>query len=145
MPLFGKPQRARAVAQAALSTEQASASYQFQRLRSDLAKALFKAALAGRVVEVGDQDRAWLETIVSATDAKYRTGEATLAELLEAQNELAKRANQLRTDIALRSNEEFTLNRLLNRAPESPWPALQLPAVPGHRLQRAAGGLQLEV
>jgi cobalt-zinc-cadmium efflux system outer membrane protein len=129
LPVFGKPQRARAVAQAGLDAEQAGASYQFQRLRSDLAKSLFKTALASRVVEVGEQDRAWLETIVSATDAKYRTGEATLAELLELQNELAKRANQLRTDVALRSNEEFTMNRLLNRAPESPWPALQLPAV----------------
>ena len=129
LPLFGKPQRARAVAQAELATEQASASFQFQLLRRDLAKSLFKTALASRVVEIGEQDRTWLETIVNATDAKYRTGEATLAELLEVQNELAKRANQLRTDIALRSNEEFTLNRLLNRAPESPWPALQLSAV----------------
>lgn len=129
LPLFGKPQRARAVAQTELATEQANASYQFQLLRRDLAIALFKAALASRVVEIGEQDRAWLETIVSATDAKYRAGEATLAELLEVQNELSRRANQLRTDLALRSNEEFVLNRLLNRPPESPWPVLMLPDV----------------
>ncbi|MEK7707806.1 MAG: TolC family protein [Verrucomicrobiota bacterium] len=129
LPIFGKPALARAVAQSEFATEQASADYQFQTLRRDLAKSLFKTALAHRVVEIGGQDRDWLQTMVSATEAKYRTDEATLAELLELQNELSKRTNQLRTDIALRGNEEFTLNRLLNRAPESPWPALDLPAV----------------
>jgi outer membrane protein TolC len=129
LPLFGKPQRARAVARAELATEQANATLQFQLLRRDLAKALFRTALAHHVVEIGQQDLAWLQTMVGATEAKYRAGEATLAELLEVQNELAKRTNQLHTDLALRSNQEFTLNRLLNRAPESPWPALQLPPV----------------
>jgi len=129
LPLFGKPQRARAVARAELATEQANADYQFQLLRRDLAKSLFKTALAHRVVEIGGQDRDWLQTMVSATEAKYRTDEATLAELLELQNELSKRTNQLRTDVAFRENEEFALNRLLNRAPRSPWPPLQPPAV----------------
>lgn len=129
LPLFGKPARARAVARAELATEQANADYQFQLLRSDLAKSLFKTALASRIVDIGGQDRDWLQTMVSATDAKYQTDEATLAELLELQNELSKRTNQLRTDINLRGNEQFALNRLLNRAPESPWPALDLPAV----------------
>jgi outer membrane protein TolC len=129
LPLFGKPERARAVARAELATEQANADYQFQVLRRDLAISMFKTALAGRIVEIGGQDRDWLQTMVSATDAKYRTDEATLAELLELQNELSKRTNQLRTDINLRGNEEFALNRLLNRAPESPWPVLELPAV----------------
>ena len=129
LPLFGKPERARAVARAELATEQATADYQFQLLRRDLAKSLFKTALAYRVVEIGAQDRTWLQTMVTATDAKYRTDEATLAELLELQNDLSKRTNQLRTDMALRENEEFALNRLLNRTPRSPWPRLQLPSV----------------
>lgn len=129
LPLFGKPARARAVARAELATEEANATYQFQLLRRDLAKSLFKTALAHRVVEIGGQDRDWLQTMVSATDAKFRTDEATLAELLELQNELTKRTNQLRTDVLLRANEEFALNRLLNRAPDSPWPVLELPSV----------------
>ena len=129
LPLFGKPALARAVAQSELATEQASADYQFQLLRSDLAKALFKTALANRVVEIGAQDREWLQTMVGATEAKYRTDDATLAELLELQNELAKRTNQLRTDVNLLENDQFGLNRLLNRAPQSPWPVLQLSTV----------------
>jgi outer membrane protein, heavy metal efflux system len=129
LPLFGKPQLARNVARAELATEQASAEYQFQIRRSELARALFRSALADRVIELDGQDRTWLETIVFATEAKYRTGEATLAELLEVQNELAKRANQLQTDINLRDNERFALNRLLNRHLSGPWPVLQLPPV----------------
>src|SRR5439155_2213078 len=121
LPLFGKPALARAAAQSEFAVEEANAGYQFQTLRRDLAKSLFKTALAQRIVEVGEQDRTWLETMVAATDAKFRTDEATLAELLELQNELSKRTNQLRTDIALRGNEEFALNRLLNRDQRAPW------------------------
>ena len=129
LPLFGKPQLARNVARAELATGQANADYQFQILRGELARALFKTALADRVIELSGQDRAWLEIIVNATEAKYRTGEATLAELLEVQNELAKRTNQLQTDINLRDNERFSLNRLLNRGLSAPWPILELPPV----------------
>ena len=129
LPIFGKPALARAAAQSEFAVEQANADYQFQTLRRDLAKSLFKTALAHRVVEIGEQDRTWLETMVAATEAKFRTDEATLAELLELQNELSKRTNQLRTDIALCENEEFTLNRLLNHDSREPWPMLQLPAV----------------
>lgn len=129
LPLFGKPARERAVARAELQVEQANAELLFQTLRRDLARALFDAALARRVVEIDEQDRAWLQTIVAATEARYQTGEATLAELLEARNELSRRTNQLRTDLARVSNAEFALNRLLNRAPEAPWPSLRLPPV----------------
>jgi outer membrane protein TolC len=129
LPLFGKPDRERAVARARLQVEEANVERVFQTLRRDLAHALFQAALAQRVVEIADQDRAWLEQIVAAVDARYQTGEATLAELLEARNELARRTNQLRTDRARVANAEFTLNRLLNRAPDTPWPALRLPPV----------------
>jgi len=129
LPLFGKAERTRAMARAELATEEATAAYQFQMLRRDLAKSLFKTALANRVVEIGGQDRGWLQTMVNATEAKYQTDEVTLAEILELQNELSKRTNQLRTDIAVRSNDEFALNRLLNRDPHAPWPELQLPPV----------------
>ncbi|MDW8309995.1 MAG: TolC family protein [Verrucomicrobiales bacterium] len=129
LPLFGKPARERALAHAALQLQEAGADLLFQTLRRDLARALFQAALARRIVEIGEQDRAWLEAIVAATEARYQTGEATLAELLEARNELSRRTNQLRTDVARVTNAEFALNRLLNRAPDASWPALRLPPV----------------
>ncbi len=129
LPLFGKPRLARAMAQAEAATEQANQTYQFQTLRRDLAKTLFRTALADRVVQIGEEDRGWLETMVRATAAKYRTDEATLAELIELENKLAERTNQLRTDLNLLDNERFGLNRLLNRGLQAPWPTLELPPV----------------
>jgi hypothetical protein len=43
------------LAQEGWAVERADADYRFQALRRDLAKALFRAALAERVVEVGTE------------------------------------------------------------------------------------------
>ncbi len=127
LPLFGKPQLARKVAQAELATEQANTTYQFQLLRRELAKTLFNNALADRIVEVGVQDLAWLETMVAATDAKYRAGQASLVELLQLQNEQSKRIDQLRTDRNDLAHDRLALNRLLNREFDAAWPGFELP------------------
>jgi outer membrane protein TolC len=85
--------------------------------------------LAERVVEIGDLDRAWLETILSSVDARYRAGQVALTYLVQAQNELSRRTNQLTTDIYRLANERQNLNRLLNRPPDTAWPALGLPDI----------------
>src|SRR5438093_12532907 len=86
-------------------------------------------ALAGRVVEIGEQDLAWLQTTARATEARYRTGQAVVADTLQIQNEVAKRNDTLRTDHRRLAHERFTLNRLLNRDVSATWPSLQLPPV----------------
>ena len=53
LPLFGKPALARRVAHAELEVEIAGGALQFQALRSELAKALFRTALAERIAGVG--------------------------------------------------------------------------------------------
>ena len=131
LPLFGKPDLARRVARAELSTETANAEYQFQILRRELAKALFRTALAGEVVVIGQQDLAWLETIVQTMEGKYRASEATLMEVLQLQNERSKQATQLETERDRLAHERVSLNRMLNRGLLSPWPALELPALAG--------------
>jgi len=127
LPLFGKPRLARELARSELSVENATTDYQFQALRSELAKALFRTALAERVVAVGEQDLGWLATIVQAGEGKYQSGQAPLMNLLQLQNERTKRTTQLETDRQKLTHERATLNRLLNRGLLSPWPALQLP------------------
>ncbi len=128
-PLFGKSQALRRAAQAEALVERAGAAYTFQTLRRDLALALFQTALAQRVVEIGELDRAWLETILSSVEARYRAGQVALTYLVQAQNELSRRTNQLTTDTYRLTNDRQNLNRLLNRPPDSAWPALELPAV----------------
>lgn len=131
LPLWGKPALARRIARAELEVENANANYQFQFLRSELAKAMFRTALAERVVAIGEQDLAFVQTMTEALDAKYRSGAATQVELLQVQNERAKRATQLLTDRAKLAHGRLALNRMLNRELQSPWPSLELPPPAG--------------
>jgi len=129
LPLFGKPQLARRVAEAELIKEQANVDYLFQQLRRDLAQALFRAAIADRTVQIGEQDLGWLETMVKNMEDRYATGDATQAQVLRIQNERARRTDQLRTERAKMDHERVAVNRLLNRDLHSAWPRLQLPGV----------------
>jgi outer membrane protein TolC len=131
LPLFGKPNLARQMARAEVSTETANAEYQFQILRRELAKAVFRTALVDEVVVIGQQDLAWLETITQTMEGKYRASEATLVEVLQVQNERSKQATQLETERDRLIHERVSLNRMLNRGLLSPWPTLELPALAG--------------
>ncbi|HET7625717.1 MAG TPA: TolC family protein [Verrucomicrobiae bacterium] len=131
LPLFGKPESARRVAQAELAMENANTDYQFQVSRADLAKLLFAAALANQNVVIAEQDLGWLDLAVQTADAKYRAGQATLVELLLLKNERAKRTTELETDREELMHRHVALNRILNRSPHSPWPDLELPPLAG--------------
>jgi outer membrane protein TolC len=128
LPLFGKPQAARALAQAEASTQRREAAFRALQLRRELIRQLIKVALGDRTVELGRLDLASLDTIVTATEDKYRNGLATQVEVLQAQNERARRANLLRTDENLLGADRASLNRFLNRPVDSSWPYLLLPA-----------------
>jgi outer membrane protein, heavy metal efflux system len=131
LPLWGKPGLAKRVARAELAVETANADYQFQILKSELAKTVFRTALAEQVVVIGRQDLAWLQTTTEAANSKYEAGQATLVEVLQIKNEQAKRATQLETDRENLAHDRVSLNRLLNRDLRSPWPQFELPAVAG--------------
>src|SRR5207237_570299 len=92
-----------------------------------LAKALFRAALADEIVQLGEEDLNWLETITRTMQSKYSAGQATLVETLQVENERSRRANQLLTDRNDLDHERVALNRILNRELHSPWPPLLLP------------------
>lgn len=131
LPLFGKAQAMRRVAEAEVGSETVRLAYQFEILRRDLTKALFRAALADRLVEIGDQDLAWLDTMAAATEEQYRAGTASQVELLRIQNERARRADQLRTEVSRRGHERVSVNRFLNRDLHSQLPPLELPPPAG--------------
>ena len=129
LPLWGIPKLNRQMASAQLSGRKAEADYHFQQLRRDVTTALFSAALDERVVEVDQQDLVWLQTTAQAVDAKYRSGQTDAGDVLQIQNEVAMRNDQLRADHLQLHHDWFALNRLLNRSADSPWPPLQLPPV----------------
>jgi cobalt-zinc-cadmium efflux system outer membrane protein len=127
LPLWGRPQLMRRVADAEASVRRADSYYRLQELHRDIARELLEAALAERVVEIGEQDLSWLNATVQEVETKYRDGQASLADTLQVQNELAERNDRLHTDRHLAEHEHFNLNRLLNRPEDSPWPPLRLP------------------
>jgi outer membrane protein TolC len=127
LPLFGKPKAEREMARAELATQMAGVDFQSQVLRSELAKAVFRAALADAVVELGTEDLRWLEMMAQTMDSRYRSGQSTLVETLQVQNERARRATRLENDRAQRSHSRVVLNRFLNRDQNTPWPRFQLP------------------
>lgn len=132
LPLWGKPQAMRRMARAELNIATADADMKFQVLRSDLARALFRAALACETVLIGEQDLSWVSNLQAAAEARYRSGAGSLPEVLRLQNEASLRGDQLTTARAQLRQEEFSLNRILNRPADTRWPRLNLPplAVP---------------
>ncbi|HMJ90794.1 MAG TPA: TolC family protein, partial [Candidatus Acidoferrum sp.] len=116
LPLFGKPQAMRKMAEADAEMQKSKIDVRFQTLRRDLAKTVVRAGLADRAVVLGYEDVAWLETLVNSVEAGYRNGTATLSELIQAQNERARRLNQLRTDESQVVHEHVGINRLMNRS-----------------------------
>ncbi|MBI4326643.1 MAG: TolC family protein [Chloroflexi bacterium] len=131
LPLFRKPQLAKGVADAEAVTQKAALDYQFQMLRLEIARQLFKTALAGRTAGISQEDLDWLQTLVAATEERYRAGAGAQTDVLRMQNERSKRAQQLQTDLQQLEFERKMLNRLLNRDLAAPWPPLQLPSVAG--------------
>ncbi len=129
LPLWGQPRLNRRIAEAGTAKQQAEAGLRLEEVRRDITKGLLAIAFAQRVVEVGEQDLAWLDVTAKAMENKYRVGDAVLADTLQIQNELAKRTDELRTDRNRLAHERFALNQLLDRPLDSPWPSLQLPPV----------------
>jgi outer membrane protein, heavy metal efflux system len=129
LPLFGKPEAMRKMASAELAVEVANEDVQFQTLRSDLAKALFRAALADETLAIAGKDLAWLDVTTKVIEEGYRSGSARLMDVLTLQNEQSKRIEQLKTERDKREQAILAVNRFLNRDLAAPWPTLQLPPV----------------
>lgn len=129
LPLFGKPGAMRKMAAAELAVEVSNEDVQFQTLRSDLAKALFRAALADEALAIAEQDLAWLDITTKVVEGGYRSGSVRLMDVLTLQNEQSKRIEQLKTDRDKRTQAILVVNRFLTRDFAAAWPTLQLPPV----------------
>lgn len=131
LPLFGRPAAARRLAEAQRDVAQADAEFRFQMLRRDLARTLFKAALADRVVQIGEQDLSWIESTLATAESRYQIGEGLQAAVLRLQNERARRRDQLITERRQQEQTRIALNRLLGATNNPAWPVFELPAPAG--------------
>jgi outer membrane protein TolC len=117
------------VAETETSLRQAELNFAALQLRGDITKALLETALADEILKIGTQDLAWLETVAETAENKYRSGATSIADTLQAQNEVAMRADSLRTDQHRLEHGRISLNRFLNRDAGAPWPSLRLPEI----------------
>ena len=129
LPLWNRPRLSRRVAKAETLTEKADTLFRVEQVRKEITQALLRAALARRVVEIGLEDLAWLEATSQAADSKYRTGQGSVADTLQIQNEAAQRKDALTTDRRRLAHEHFVLASLLNRATNEVRREFHLPSV----------------
>ena len=131
LPVFGKEKAARNAARAEIPIEEADLEYQFQSIRKALAESLFKAALTDELLILSQQDLLWLETLTAAVEERYSFGDASQMDVLRAQNERSRRAEQLQNEENARETAYASVNRLLNRNVISGWARMELPDLAG--------------
>jgi outer membrane protein TolC len=124
LPLYGRPDLMRKVADADASREEFAADFQTQKLRRDLVVALSGLALASREAEVSDEDLSWLDATLDAVDHRYRVGQASQVDWLKIQTARAIAVDDLKTKNQERDHSALALNRLLNRNLHTNWPRL---------------------
>jgi len=129
LPLYGKPDLLRKVAEADASRDQLAADFETQKMRRDLLVALNDLALAGTEADFAEQDLAWLDATLDAVDQRYRVGQSTQVDWLRIQTARAMAVDELKTKEQERDHSALVLNRLLNRELHSGWPKLAIPSL----------------
>lgn len=129
LPVFGRPELARQVAEAAAVRERLTVSYETESLRRDLTDALLELALADREIDLARRDLDWVDATAASVDSRYRSGKASQVEWLRVQTERIKAAEALNTLRLGRVSQQEAVNRLLNRDLFTPWPTVALPDV----------------
>lgn len=107
LPLFGKPGQERKVARAEVEMVREGEEARFQELRRELAKVLFKAALADETVRFLREDLQWLESNYAVAQQQFGVGGMSQVGLLRMQTEVERRR------IAIKTQEELGAQALV--------------------------------
>ena len=132
------------MAPATLGYAQLLMECQARGLQRDLIGQLLKIALIEKEKDIIERDVACLKMITGANKEYYGVGRISQARLLEAQNTLAIRNEELTNASNNRRVEIAGLNRLLGRALDSPGLELDLPE-PAPPLSSTEGFAELSV
>jgi outer membrane protein, heavy metal efflux system len=127
LPITGKPQAERKMVAAERDVEEASREMRFQTLRKEIVQTILRVALADESARILALDQAWVETMVTATQERYKAGRSTQVEVLRMETEHATRGEGLRRVLRERDSEILILNRLLGRPLDTKWPEMVLP------------------
>lgn len=127
LPLWNRPRLSRDILVAESQTQASEAAFREAQLRRDLTKGLLRIALVYRTTAFITNDLAWLDTLIALGEEKFRAGMGSHTDLLQMQNEKSKRTDALRSEQSRLRTEQATLNRLLGRELQTPWPPIELP------------------
>jgi outer membrane protein TolC len=127
LPLWNRPRLNRDILVAETQTQATEAAFREAHLRRDLTKALLRISLVHRTAGFLTNELAWLDMLIAVGEEKFRAGMSSHTDLLQLQNEKSKRIDALRTEQNRLRSEQATLNRLLGRELQTPWPAVELP------------------
>ena len=129
LPLFGKYKARAEVAEREWTLAQKTADYQFQILRREVAKALFRAALSASRIQGAQEDLSELEIWSNVAEQRYTSGGGSQIEVLRLKTETSKLRETLKTRRLQLRQEQGSLNRILARDPQAPLSDLALPDV----------------
>ncbi|PAW82670.1 MAG: hypothetical protein B9S33_14860 [Pedosphaera sp. Tous-C6FEB] len=127
LPLWDRPRLNRDILVAGTQTQASEAAWRESQLRRDLARGLLRLSLVHRTSSFLTNDIAWLDALIALGEEKFRGGTGSHADLLQLQNERSRRADTVRTEQSRLRIEQATVNRLLGRDLQAPWPRVELP------------------
>ncbi len=129
LPLFGKAQSNRRLAEAKVTQSEIEHDERFQVLRKNMAQAAVRLGLADAELTLGEEDVSWFGATVDGVIQRYASGVgASQSEVLRMRAELARRKDQIVTLGNQRKVAAALLNRWVGRPIESDWPVLSFPA-----------------
>lgn len=138
LPLGGKLALAGRAAGAQASAAAERASDVLWDLRSQTAMAFYDLYTTDRGLGVARETLRLLQDIEKTAESMYRVGEGRQADVLRAQVEIAKMAEDTLRMQAMRESMVARLNALLDRAPETAIASPSLPAFPDSTPDRAS-------
>lgn len=109
-----------------------------------VAQAALELALADEVIRLQAENVAWLETIVKTAEERAKNPDATATETLRLESELAVKRQVLASARRQRGQFATTLNLLMGRSADSPWPQLSLPPQAQDHVSATALKVRLE-
>ena len=95
-------------------------------LALSVAQATLELALADEVVRLQAENVGWLQMLVKTAEERSKNPNASVTEPLRLESELAVQIQMLESARRMRTQYSTTLNLLLGRASDTPWPALAL-------------------
>ena len=129
LPYPGKRALREAVADRDADTRRFAYHEVVNRVSRDVKLAYFGLALTRESVRLTEKNKRVLEQFLSTADSRYAVGQATQADVLKAQTQVAKMTDELLKLAREQRNMEAELNRALGRGDDAQTPQPDLPVL----------------